>query len=56
MSLLAAIAVLVAFLIALLLHVLGAGYGELFVLIGLVCVGIWMVVQHVGTVWTRRAP
>lgn len=54
MSLIAAIAALVAFLIALLLHILGVGYGELFVLIGLVCVGFWMVAQHVGTVWTRR--
>jgi len=51
MALVAAIAVLVSFALALMLHILEAGYGDLFVLIGLVCVGLWMVLQHV---WPRR--
>ena len=46
MTLVAAIAALVAFVLALLLHILEASYGDLFVLIGLVCVGLWMVLQH----------
>ena len=41
----AAIAAVVAFLLALVFHLMGVGYGDTAVLVGLVAAGVWMLAR-----------